>query len=100
MLVCVLVCFFNDTATPEIYTYCHTLSLPDALPIWTVPHPQGRSTAEDGQSRASCLARKAREPSRGRSSATPLRDRRTPPDPPRERSVQGDRKSTRLNSSH
>src|SRR3546814_5588535 len=26
--------FFNDTATPEIYTYCHTLSLHDALPIF------------------------------------------------------------------
>src|SRR3546814_12311362 len=25
---------FNDTATTEIYTYCHTLSLHDALPIW------------------------------------------------------------------
>src|SRR3546814_6983336 len=25
--------FFNDTATTEIYTYLHTLSLPDALPI-------------------------------------------------------------------
>src|SRR3546814_17960034 len=25
--------FFNDTATTEIYTYGHTLSLPDALPI-------------------------------------------------------------------
>src|SRR3546814_17239049 len=25
--------FFKDTATTEIYTYCHTLSLPDALPI-------------------------------------------------------------------
>src|SRR3546814_17556139 len=25
--------FINDTATTEIYTYCHTLSLPDALPI-------------------------------------------------------------------
>src|SRR3546814_16549733 len=24
---------FNDTATTEIYTYCHTLSLHDALPI-------------------------------------------------------------------
>src|SRR3546814_10860713 len=24
--------FFNDTATTEIYTYCHTLSLHDALP--------------------------------------------------------------------
>src|SRR3546814_14040057 len=27
--------FFNDTATTEIYTYCHTLSLHDALPIFT-----------------------------------------------------------------
>src|SRR3546814_11639312 len=25
--------FFNATATTEIYTYCHTLSLHDALPI-------------------------------------------------------------------
>src|SRR3546814_16592733 len=25
--------FLNDTATTEIYTYCHTLSLHDALPI-------------------------------------------------------------------
>src|SRR3546814_18941691 len=28
-----LVCFVNDTATTEIYTYLHTLSLHDALPI-------------------------------------------------------------------
>src|SRR3546814_11613531 len=27
------VSFFDDTATTEIYTYCHTLSLHDALPI-------------------------------------------------------------------
>src|SRR3546814_5431106 len=27
--------FFNDTATTEIYTYGHTLSLHDALPICT-----------------------------------------------------------------
>src|SRR3546814_19589927 len=26
--------FFNDTATTEIYSYGHTLSLHDALPIW------------------------------------------------------------------
>src|SRR3546814_14797194 len=26
---------FNDTATTEIYTYLHTLSLHDALPIFT-----------------------------------------------------------------
>src|SRR3546814_16525133 len=25
--------FVNDTSTTEIYTYCHTLSLHDALPI-------------------------------------------------------------------
>src|SRR3546814_10565609 len=29
-----VVCFVNDTATTEIYTYLHTLSLHDALPIW------------------------------------------------------------------
>src|SRR3546814_17813152 len=29
----VLLFFFNDTATTEIYTYGHTLSLHDALPI-------------------------------------------------------------------
>src|SRR3546814_13776477 len=29
-----MVCFFfNGTGTTEIYTYCHTLSLPAALPI-------------------------------------------------------------------
>src|SRR3546814_9052898 len=26
--------FFDDTATTESYTYCHTLSLHDALPIY------------------------------------------------------------------
>src|SRR3546814_17985785 len=30
---CVCFCFFNHTATTEIYTYLHTLSLHDALPI-------------------------------------------------------------------
>src|SRR3546814_18772792 len=30
----VLVFFFNDTATTEIYTYRHTLSLRDSLPIF------------------------------------------------------------------
>src|SRR3546814_3238374 len=31
--------FFNDTATTEIYTYVHTLSLHDALPIWRKAAP-------------------------------------------------------------
>src|SRR3546814_3084271 len=29
----IILFFFNDTATTEIYTYLHTLSLHDALPI-------------------------------------------------------------------
>src|SRR3546814_6555582 len=38
-----IVLFCNDTATTEIYTYGHTVSLPDALPIYPaddayVPH--------------------------------------------------------------
>src|SRR3546814_3776237 len=33
---CLFFCFFfNDTASTDIYTYCHTLSLHDALPIST-----------------------------------------------------------------
>src|SRR3546814_11834364 len=32
---CYFFFFFNDTATTEIYTYWHTLSLHDALPIYT-----------------------------------------------------------------
>src|SRR3546814_13165587 len=33
LTVIVIYFFFNDTATTEIYTYLHTLSLHDALPI-------------------------------------------------------------------
>src|SRR2546421_12461220 len=65
--------FFNDTATTEIYT----LSLHDALPIY--PH--------EDQDRH--LAR-SRRPEAQDGGGRPLRPR------PRE----GDRKSTRLNSSH
>src|SRR2546429_3089248 len=63
--------FFNDTATTEIYT----LSLHDALPIWTTKNssPPSRAT----RSVARSLARRRR--------AT---------------STRKDRKSTRLNSSH
>src|SRR3712207_9158344 len=73
--------FFNDTATTEIYT----LSLHDALPIWS---PCGRAAAPWSGSRGRSASRNPRRcPSRGRArgpwrSATP------------------DRKSTRLNSSH
>src|SRR3546814_18981568 len=33
-----VLCFFNETATTEIYPYCHTLSLHDALPIYNREH--------------------------------------------------------------
>src|SRR3546814_15214165 len=45
-------CFFlNDTATTEIYTYSHTLSLHDALPIAAAAHPPIES-----RSRAAAIA--------------------------------------------
>src|SRR3546814_11921124 len=34
--------FINDTSTTEIYTYCHTLSLHDALPISDPGHLRNR----------------------------------------------------------
>src|SRR5690348_17742490 len=68
--------FFNDPATPEIYT----LSLHDALPI---------SPRRSRPARSAACAREARAvaPRRG--------DRRR-----RRAEAQRDRKSTRLNSSH
>src|SRR5213075_3535690 len=48
--------FFNDTATTEIYTTRHTLSLHDALPISTIPcggSARGRRQARPSQCRRS-----------------------------------------------
>src|SRR3546814_2327341 len=77
--------FFNDTATTEIYTYCHTLSLHDALPIY-----QARQQLGDGLCPCRGVARRARaggekgrhhRPRRGnrigRRTATPLRNPRS-----------------------
>src|SRR3546814_1194268 len=50
--------FFNDPPTPEIYTYAHTLSLHDALPISRRPRVRG-STATP-PARAHPLPRTAR----------------------------------------
>src|SRR3712207_8961256 len=75
--------FFNDTATTEIYT----LSLHDALPILRRElrvRPDGRRRRRGDRSRA-------RRPGRVRNAG-----RRRPAVPER----RGDRKSTRLNSSH
>src|SRR2546430_8214709 len=75
--------FFNDTATTEIYT----LSLHDALPIYAHPRPPGARADRPVH------ARRARRGGRARRGAHLARRLR------RGREL-GDRKSTRLNSSH
>src|SRR3546814_20563142 len=45
VLICLCFFFFNDTATTEIYTYLHTLSLHDALPIWPLAPSEGSAGA-------------------------------------------------------
>src|SRR3546814_1561219 len=78
--------FFDDTATTEVYTYGHTLSLPDALPICYAvppdapcrpgrapPSPAGRAPARRAAGAAGHRRRSA-PPSgagRSRSSGTP-----------------------------
>src|SRR5258705_6077383 len=77
--------FFNDTATTEIYT----LSLHDALPICR------RHLRRTDQP--------CRSPARRRDCSRPLAERRKSTAEHRRRDLQpqtGDRKSTRLNSSH
>src|SRR3546814_16587132 len=44
--MCVLI--FNDTATTEIYTYCHTRSLHDALPIYPAISASDAYSASSG----------------------------------------------------
>src|SRR3546814_15141839 len=92
--------FFNDTATTEIYTYSHTLSLHDALPIYSACEQLLRleaaaATVLDPSTRAVIPAF---QPHR------PMLSLRTDDDPvwTLGHDVMGplDRKSTRLNSSH
>src|SRR3546814_17867006 len=42
MIFCMYFVFFIDTATTELYTSYHTLSLHDALPIFTDVEPAAR----------------------------------------------------------
>src|SRR3712207_8826408 len=87
--------FFNDTATTEIYT----LSLHDALPIWSLwsaePRPALRRRPAPGRGRLP-LGVSSHHP--GRREAVPPALRRL--ERPGEVSRPRDRKSTRLNSSH
>src|SRR5256885_12092120 len=81
MVWCVFFFFFNDTATTEIYT----LSLHDALPIYSRPGCRGGRAADPTR-------RGGRRRHHGRRHRHDIRQRRHP--------GVGDRKSTRLNSSH
>src|SRR2546422_3391350 len=74
--------FFNDTATTEIYT----LSLHDALPI-----SPSRVRCRDWQGARRSRNRDWAHPDPGRASMIAAKCKRT---------CSGDRKSTRLNSSH
>src|SRR3546814_20573907 len=86
---------FMDTATTEIDSYWHTLTLHDALPIYHVGRALAR--AREGDSRV----RGARLNARGARG-----EHRFDHDPDidgleqRARQLRVDRKSTRLNSSH
>src|SRR3546814_19202702 len=99
--------FFNDTATTEIYTYLHTLSLHDALPISfngrrLVVFSGGAAKGteglleeiqqiRDGGGTGAIIGRNSFQ--RPREEALQLLDSII-------KIYQGDRKSTRLNSSH
>src|SRR3546814_1010276 len=56
MFIYTLFFFFNDTATTDIYTYLHTLSLHDALPILTLQ----RKSDSEIRARMKTLGRDAR----------------------------------------
>src|SRR3712207_8903121 len=77
--------FFNDTATTEIYT----LSLHDALPIGPAAGPRGTAHRPDPPRAAPARPHPGRRP--GHRGQTRHLHRVRP---------RGDRKSTRLNSSH
>src|SRR3546814_13993155 len=91
----VYIFFFNDTATTEIYTYCHTLSLHDALPIFgngkdrTRRFGHGADRVEGGEPPANTPAERTLC---GVFHGWEDLRRGVEPD--------ADRKSTRLNSSH
>src|SRR5256885_5351829 len=84
--LCFFFFFFNDTATTEIYT----LSLHDALPIC----PDSRRTCRPGLSSRSMPARQSTSPFRSARLPSRWKLQQTPA------LIVGDRKSTRLNSSH
>src|SRR3546814_15300428 len=60
--LCISSCFLKGPGATEIYTYCHPLSLHDALPIlggWLLPSgaPVGREPAGRSPKRRRCCSR-------------------------------------------
>src|SRR3546814_18232946 len=103
--MCTIFFFFNDTATTEIYTYGHTLSLHDAIPI-LVEALEGR---EQGAAYAACahnahhggVAQVGVHLIGGKANkAGKDLGQHGKNDDVGKRCAGGDRKSTRLNSSH
>src|SRR3546814_19720632 len=94
-----IVFFFNDTATNEIYTYVHTLSLHDALPILAIVSETAGTTRDVVEVQldlagypvilADTAGLRAMETAVATGAAAQAAIER-----------EGDRKSTRLNSSH
>src|SRR3546814_16663935 len=102
---------FNDTATTENYTYCNTLTLHDALPIWPAvrDEEQGMPLYPDGVEGCDVRGRWRALLSRLAAGAQNLSDQACHARPgqpagarrPRQfEPADEDRKSTRLNSSH
>src|SRR3546814_11612697 len=94
--------FFNDTATTEIYTYVHTLSLHDALPI-LVGLPE--AAVRESRDRVCAAIRCAQFEFPQRAITINLAPADLPKDGgrfdlPIALGILADRKSTRLNSSH
>src|SRR3546814_11441079 len=102
---CFMCFFFKGTATTEIYTFCHPLSLNDALPIY--PNIPGRRITLVGRENpaARAPAHGTAPPSNPDADAGRVHAGAGEPDLPRAisppaRTQRPDRKSTRLNSSH
>src|SRR3546814_15186195 len=82
--------FFNDAATTEIYTYGHTLSLHDALPICGGAGAEQGNGAVEGDDGNRAHQQALVDGLEGKLAKRSLAQTRQA----------GDRKSTRLNSSH
>src|SRR3546814_15954389 len=102
-----LIFFFNDTATTEIYTYRHTLSLHDALPIYQLLGNGGDDVLDGGADNDELWGGEGNDQLAGGDGVDMLQGEAGDDvlagdggdDSPRPCAPE-DRKSTRLNSSH